>query len=145
MWTVRGFALAVILALAGQAVWADDLTGTQRFLCAPVQATVCYEGGECVVDLPYNLNIPEFVEVDLETRRLSTTAASGLNRVTPIEHVGREDGNVFLQGFEMGRAFSWVINEQTGGVTVAVAFEGISVAIFGACTPIARTAEPGEK
>ena len=145
MWKVQVFAVALIVALAGQAVWADDLAGTQRFLCAPVQATVCYEEGECVVDLPYNLNIPEFVEVDLETRRLSTTAASGLNRATPIAHVGREDGNVFLQGFEMGRAFSWVINEQTGQVTVAVAFEGVSVAVFGACTPVTRTAEPGKK
>ena len=142
---VCGFALTVIFAIAGQAGWADDLTDSNRFLCASVQATMCFEDGECVVDLPSNLNIPEFVEVDLNAKRLSTTAASGLNRATPIEHVGREDGTIFLQGFEMGRAFSWVITEQTGQVTVAVAFEGISVAVFGACTPVARTAEPGEK
>ena len=145
MWTIRGLTLVVMLALAGQTGWADDLTGSTRLLCAPVQATVCFEDGECVVDLPSNLNIPEFVEVDLAAKRLSTTAASGQNRATPIAHVGREDGNIFLQGFEMGRAFSWVINEQTGQVTVAVAFEGTSVAVFGACTPIARTAEPDAK
>ncbi len=142
---ICGFVLAVMLALPGQAVWADDLSDSNRFLCAPVQATVCFEDGECVVDLPSNLNIPEFVEVDLEAKRLATTVASGENRSTPIAHVGREDGNIFLQGFEMGRAFSWVINEQTGQVTVAVAFEGTSVAVFGACTPIARTAEADDK
>jgi hypothetical protein len=141
MWTIRGLTLAVMIGLAGQAGWADDLTDSNRFLCASVQATMCFEDGECVVDLPANLNIPEFVEVDLEAGRLSTTAASGLNRVTPIEHVGREDGSIFLQGFEMGRAFSWVINEQTGQVTVAVAFEGISVAVFGVCTPLAAASE----
>jgi hypothetical protein len=145
MWTIRGLTLVVMLALAGQTGWADDLSDSNRFLCAPVQATVCFEDGECVVDLPSNLNIPEFVEVDLAAKRLSTTAASGQNRTTPIAHVGREDGNIFLQGFEMGRAFSWVINEQTGQVTVAVAFEGTSVAVFGACTPIARTAEADDK
>ena len=145
MWTIRGLTLAVMLALAGQAGWADDLSDSNRFLCAAVQATVCFEDGECVVDLPSNLNIPEFVEVDLEAKNLSTTAASGLNRMTPIAHVGREDGKIFLQGFEMGRAFSWVINEQTGQVTVAVAFEGTSVAVFGACTPIARPAEADDK
>lgn len=142
---ICGIALTLILAFGGQALWADDLTDSTRFLCAAVQATMCFEDGECVVDLPWNLNIPDFVEVDLEAKRLSTTDASGLNRMTPIEHVDREDGNIFLQGFEMGRAFSWVIDEQTGQITVAVAFEGVSVAVFGACTPIARTDEPGDK
>ncbi len=142
---ICGFVLTVLLALGGQVVWADDLSDSNRFLCASVQATICFEDGECLVDLPANLNVPAFVEVDLEAQQLSTTKASGQNRVTPIKHVNREDGDIFLQGFEMGRAFSWVINEQTGQVTVAVAFEGVAVAVFGACTPIAQTTEPGDK
>lgn len=116
---------------------ADDLTGATRLLCVPVQATLCVEDGECAVALPWNVNIPQFIEVDLEARRLSTTAASGENRTTPIEHFRRIDGNIVFHGFEMGRAFSWVIDEAAGRVTVAIATDGISVAIFGACTPAA--------
>jgi hypothetical protein len=41
----------------------------------------------------------------------------------------------------MGRAFSFVITEQTGQVTVAVATRDGAVSIFGACTPITGTAE----
>ena len=145
MWVIRRFALAVMLVPASQAGWADDLTDSSKFLCASVQATMCFENGECVVDVPWNLNIPDFIEVDLEAKQLSTTKASSQNRVTPIEHVKRQDGNIFLQGFEMGRAFSWVIDEETGQLTVAVAFEGISVAVFGACTPIAGPAEAGDR
>ncbi len=145
MWVKRGFVLPVLVALAGPAVWADDLSNSNRLLCSPVQATVCYDDGECEIDLPWNLNIPEFIEVDLDARRLSTTAASGENRTTPIENVSRRDGLIVLQGFEMGRAFSWVISEQTGQVTAAIVSVGRAVTVFGACTPIASAAESGSK
>ena len=129
--------IVVAMALSIRLVSADDLTGADRFLCTPIQATLCVEDGECAVDLPWNVNIPQFIEVDLEAKRLATTAASGENRATPIEHLRREDGNIVFHGFEMGRAFSWVIDEASGRVTVAIASDGISVAIFGACTPSA--------
>jgi len=145
MRTIHGSVLVLMVILAGHAAWADDLTGSNRFLCSPVQATVCFNDGECEIDLPWNLNIPAFIEVDLEARRLSTTAASGENRMTPIENVSRRDGLIVLQGFEMGRAFSWVISEETGQVTAAIASEGRAVSVFGSCTPIASAGEPGRK
>jgi hypothetical protein len=132
----------ILVSLAGLLVFpvfiasADDLTGSDRFLCTPIQATLCVEDGECAVDLPWNVNIPQFIEVDLEARRLATTEASGENRQTPIEHLRRVDGNIVFHGFEMGRAFSWVIDEASGRVTAAIATDGISVSIFGACTPV---------
>ena len=86
-------ALAVLLAVPGALVWADDLTGSTRFLCAAVQATKCTEGGECEIDVPWNLNIPEFIEIDLDARRLSTTKASGQNRATAIAHLSRDGRN----------------------------------------------------
>jgi hypothetical protein len=145
MWKVHLFAVALLLAIPGQSVWADDLTGSSRFLCAAVQATACFEDGECGIDLPWNLNIPAFIEVDLEAKRVSTTEASGENRTTSIEHLSRQEGTIILQGFEMGRAFSFVVTEQTGQVTVAVATEGRAVAVFGSCTPMTSAAEPVRK
>jgi hypothetical protein len=138
-------AFAVLLAVPGASVWADDLTGSTRFLCAAVQATECREGGECAIDVPWDLNVPEFIEIDLNARRLSTTKASGQNRETTIEHLSRRDGTIVLQGFEMERAFSFVITEQTGRVAVAVATEGRVVAVFGACTTLPSAAGPGAK
>ena len=135
--------VGLVVALAASGVWADDLTGASRLLCASVQATKCVEGGACGIDLPWNLNIPEFIEVDLTAKKLSTTAASGENRATPIAHLARENGLIVLQGFEMGRAFSFVITEQTGRVTVAVATEGRAVSVFGSCTPQTAATAPG--
>lgn len=113
---------------------ADDLKGAQQLLCTAVQATACYEEGDCFQDLPWNLNVPQFIQVDLTGKRLSTTKASGENRATPIESLKRNNGFIVLQGFEGGRAFSFVISEATGMLSAAVATDGKAVVVFGACT-----------
>ena len=59
-----------------------------------------------------------------------------MNRATPIKNLHREDGLIFLQGVEMGRAFSFVIQEETGDLSAAVAREDVTVSVFGACTPL---------
>ena len=128
--------LTGVMVLFSWVASADDLVESEKFLCVPVQATLCVEDGECAVDLPWNVNIPQFIEVDLEAKRLATTEASGENRMTPIEHLRRDDGTIVFHGFEMGRAFSWVIDEHSGRVTAAIAADGMAVAVFGACTPL---------
>ncbi len=137
--------IVLVLVLTVQTAVADDLTGSNRILCAAVQASHCVEAGECTIDLPWNLNVPAFIEIDLEAKQLATTAASGENRVTPIEHMSRRDGTIVLQGFEKERAFSFVITESTGQVTVAVATEGRAVSVFGSCTPLVGPAAPNTK
>jgi len=127
-------AVILVLAAGGSAVRADDLTGAQQILCTAVQATKCAEEGDCYQDLPWNLNVPQFIQVDLAAKRLSTTKASGENRSTPIEYLKRTGGVIVLQGFEGGRAFSFVISEATGMLSAAVAAEGKAVVVFGACT-----------
>ena len=122
-------------AAAGRAA-ADDLTGEDRILCAAVEATRCMERSGCITENPWNLNIPEFIEIDLKAKTFSTTRASGENRMTPIRSLTREEGLVILQGFEGGRAFSFVIHEQSGMASVAVARDGITVSVFGSCTPM---------
>ena len=46
-----------------------------------------------------------------------------------------EDGMIVIQGVERGRAFSFLIVEETGMVSIAVAREGEGILVFGACTP----------
>jgi hypothetical protein len=126
---------AAALALRG-ASRADDLTGQEQILCTAVQATVCSAEGDCKISPPWSLNIPQFVELDLKAQKMSTTKASGEDRSTPIRAVLRENGEIFLQGVEGGRAFSFVIEEDTGMAAIAVAREGKVVSVFGACTPL---------
>ncbi len=66
------FTLALAAALASAPLTADDLTGAERFLCTAAQVTACYDDGECLTVPPWELNIPQFIEVDLEARTLAT-------------------------------------------------------------------------
>ena len=122
-----------ILAVAGP-VLADDVSDADRLLCSASEVTVCFESSDCVDVMPWELDMPQFVIVDLKKKMLSTTKASGENRSTPIRFLQRQDQEIILQGVEAGRAFSFVIDEVTGLLTVAVARDGLSVSVYGACT-----------
>ena len=137
MKTVSGLIVGAMLAMfAAMPVAADDLTGADRFLCVPGEVTVCAMDGECTSGQPWEFNVPDFIEVDLEAGMLRTTEASKENRQTPIPRIIREDGMIVLQGFEMGRAFSFFIDEASGEMTAVAARDGLFVGAFGVCTPL---------
>ncbi len=136
MLKARLFVIALLLILPASALLADDLTGANKLLCTSVQATSCNDDGDCVTDVPWSFNIPQFVEVDFATMKLSTTKAADDPRESPIGNVTRANGLVVLQGLEEGRAYSFVINEKSGRLSVSVARDGITVSVFGACTPL---------
>ncbi len=137
MKTVSELIVGAMLAMfTAMPVAADDLTGVDRFLCAPGEVTVCAIDGECTSGPPWEFNVPDFIEVDLEAGLLKTTEASGENRQTPILRIIREDGLIVLQGLEMGRAFSFNIEEASGTMTAVAARNGLFVGSFGVCTPL---------
>lgn len=117
------------------AVWADDLTGEDEYLCAAASVIVCFDDGACESATPWELDVPQFINVDMDERRLSTTKASGENRETMVDTVKQTDGKIYLQGVDRGRAYTLVIDEETGFLTVAVVRDDLTVTVFGACTP----------
>ena len=135
---IAGVAALLVLAGGTAAARADDLTGQDRILCVAVEVTRCMESGTCTSELPWNLNIPQFIEIDLKAKTFSTTKASGENRMTEMRTLLRENDLLVLQGFEAGRAFSFVIHEPSGMASVAVARDGLTVSIFGSCTPMTQ-------
>ena len=121
------------LAVSGAAA-AENVTDVTRMICASGQAQICLETGECYAATPWELSVPDFVIIDTRKGTISTTKASGLNRSTEFTKSERTEGLIHLQGVEGGRAFSFVIHEQTGRMTAAIARDGLSVTVFGACT-----------
>ena len=137
--TKRALILAtVVIVTVSPSLRADDITDADRILCASLEATRCDLDG-CTTGDPVLWNIPQFIEIDLAARRMQTTAASGQNRATPIATLVRDNGHVFIQGLEGGRAFSLVIHEASGELNAAVAASGTSTAVFAACTPLPAT------
>ena len=138
----RVLVLAMLFAVAvAPNLRADDVSGADLLLCASLEATRCTLDG-CVTEDPVMWNIPQFVEIDLVNKLLKTTVASGENRATPITTLVREDGHIFIQGIEGGRAFSFVIHEASGDLNAAVAASDTAFAIFAACTPLPTVESP---
>jgi hypothetical protein len=139
MRTLMHVTLAASIAVLPAAALADDLTGSDRFLCSAGVVSGCTEDGACFQTTTYDLNMPQFIEVDLKTKRMNTTKASAQNRATDIKNVMRKDGLIVLQGSEYGKTFSFVISEKVGYLTVAVAMDGFTASVFGSCTPMPET------
>jgi len=128
--------MALLIVMAAPLLLADDVTGASKLLCTSVEATSCRDDGDCITDVPWSFNIPQFIEIDIAGKMLSTTKASDEVRQSPIQSLVRIDGAMVIQGLEQGRAYSFVINNKSGRLSAAVARDGITVTVFGACTPI---------
>ena len=131
---MKKFATALVGMLAGGLVQADNLVGVDEMICAAAQVKICIENDTCYSATPAELDVPDFVVIDTGKKTISTTKASNENRSTKFTSVEKLDGLIYLQGVEGGRAFSFVIDEATGHMTVAVSRDGLSVSVFGACT-----------
>jgi len=130
------FALAASFLVLSTAVWADDLTGKDRFLCSAGTLAACTEDGICFKESPASFDLPQFLEVDMGKKRLSSTKASGRDRSAEIVNLDRKNGRIVLQGVQGDRAFTLVIAEDTGLMSASVTFDGFNIGVFGACTPM---------
>jgi hypothetical protein len=124
------------LLLGSTVAIADSLVGKDRFLCAGVEAMVCTPDGVCDSGPALDFKVPGFVLVDVKKQTLATTDASGENRQSPIRHLTREGGQIILQGTENLRAFSMVLHEEDGLASIAIALDGLTINVFGKCTPV---------
>lgn len=116
--------------------FADDVTGADQLLCTTVRATECFADGGCLPGDPEAWDTPRFVKVDFQEKMLRTTEASGQDRSTPMKHIEREGDRIFIQGVQDSRAFSVVLDQDSGTTSTAIALEGHILALFGYCTPI---------
>ena len=130
----KRIAIASAMLAMSTGAAAENVEGVDKMICAAGHAQICLETGECFAATPYELQVPDFILVDTKKRTVSTTKASGLERSTEVTMLEREDGLISLQGVEGGRAFSFVIEELTGRLTAAIARDGLTVTVFGACT-----------
>jgi hypothetical protein len=136
--TVALALVAVLVAVAPVA--AERVSGADRLLCAAQQVTVCTPFAECSTGPSVDVDLPDFVVVDIAAKTLSTTAANERPRASPVRYLEREDGHIFLQGLENQRAFSIVVVEETGELSAAVSTTDLNISVYGVCTPL-----PAEK
>ena len=131
---MKNFAITVAAMLFTSAAIADDLSDTDKLICSTGHASLCYEEGTCTSMVAFDVGIPDFVLVDLDKNTLSTVGTIDLKRSSAIDHLTRESGVIHIQGNELDRSFSIVIDETTGRMSAAIATNGLTITTFGACT-----------
>jgi hypothetical protein len=112
---------------------ADDVSDSHKLLCSTARLTICFENSDCMDVDPWELDVPQFVLIDLKKKTVSTTRASGEDRSSEVQ-TSSDETEFFLQGVENGRAFSFVIDQATGLLTAAISSDGATISVFGACT-----------
>ena len=132
---VRRICLTVISLVFCTSLLADDLTDSDSLLCYGWSATRCNFEGVCEVTEAWQLNLPDFLRIDLEAKVAVTTESAPQQRETEIHTVVREGGTIILQGMQDGRAFSWLIQELSGEGTLTVSTPGEGLTVFTNCTP----------
>jgi hypothetical protein len=115
--------------------YADNLGDAKHILCSIRNINACQSNGVCIPVLPSDVNIPQFVEIDTKTGRLSTTAASGEDRETTASQVIPSEDHLLIHGDQLGRAFSLLIQKSSGEGSFASVADGNAVVGFSACTP----------
>jgi uncharacterized membrane protein len=127
-------ALVVVLLVAPLGIsLAGDFDGSKKLRCVPTDATECSGAGECKRVMVEEINIPRWIAVDFKKKKLSGTDSDGEDETTAIENVRVDEGQTILQGAENGRAWSMVIDQMTGDMTVAIAGDETGFVLFGVC------------
>jgi hypothetical protein len=116
------------------AVFADNVSGSDSLLCYGLSAARCEVGEACEIVEPWQLDMPDFVKLDVRGKRLQTTAGSAVQRETELQSVQRANGAILIHGTQGERVFSWLVNEVTGEGTLSIAAHGQSVTVFTVCT-----------
>ena len=136
---ISGLRVAAAACLVSFGVMADDLTNSNSLLCHGLSAARCeIDTGTCAVKTPWDLNLPDFLKIDLAAKRAATTEASGQARQTAIRTVERANGIIILQGIDGERAFSWMISEATGEGTMTMSSPAAGLTVFTVCTPVEK-------
>lgn len=138
--SVRHLLPTLAFVLLSPPVWAADFDGSRTLLCAPVDVAECLIGPDCSPATLEAANVPHFIQVDFKAKRLRGRDHEGDDESTAIQNVRSSDGETVLQGAESGRAWSIVIDQDTGQMMGSVAGfsptgERIGFLLFGACTP----------
>jgi hypothetical protein len=123
-------AVAMLVFLIPAWAFAADFDGSKSLLCATIDAHFCDVGETCYRTLPGVLGAPQFLRINF-TKKI----VAGPQRTTEIRIVESGEGQLLLQGIELGYGWTIALDKKTGAISTAlVSHENVFI-LFGACTP----------
>ena len=123
--------VAALALLTGGAAAAGDFDGSKLLICAPVEALDCAPGEGCVKERPEDVGAPNFLRIDIANKVIV-----GPKQTTPILLMDKSDDQLLLQGKELGYAWTLVLAQDSGTMTVTLVNREAAFVLFGPCTPL---------
>jgi len=117
------------LLMSSTTAAAENFDGSEPLLCASVEAIDCVADSQCIRDTPESIGAPQFLRVDFDGKQIT-----GTKRTSSVLHKEESQGQIILQGMELGMGWVFSLNQLTGKFSATLsASDGVFV-IFGACT-----------
>jgi hypothetical protein len=110
---------------------AGDFDGSKLLICAPVEAMDCGPGEGCAKERPEDVGAPNFLRIDV-----ANNVIVGPKQTTPILLMDKSDDQLLLQGKELGYAWTLVLDQESGTMTVTLVNREAAFVLFGPCTPL---------
>jgi len=114
--------------------FAGKFDGSAPVVCSFADLYECGPTTECRRSSPVATDIPYFIRIDFKKKKISGTTGNGQDRTTTIQNVEKRDGKTILQGAESARAWSMVIDEESGQLSATASDNVAGFVMFGACT-----------
>jgi hypothetical protein len=131
----RSMMVAVLFtSFAAPPALAASYDGSQPFLCAPVDIVSCGSGGRCNKETAVSLDLPRFLKFDVGQNQITGTRPNGEVLKAAIDKVQHVEDRMVLQGIEGHLAWSVLIGEDNGDMTLTAGGDKVGFVAFGACT-----------
>ncbi len=124
----------LVLAIAGlfaAPVLAAAIDGTKRVICTTEEVRDCVAGTECLNGLPAEYGAPTSVRIDFANKQVL-----GEQRKSKIRDLEKKDGQLLLQGREMGYGWTIAIEQKSGDMTLSLVNREGAFLLFGRCAAI---------
>jgi|SRR5215468_5283348 len=107
-----------------------SLDGSVPVLCAITSVTDCARKGDCERSSAEEADVPPFVRINVPQKVMSSVDGA---RTSPIANVQRTNGRLMIQGTQNERAWSAVIDENTGQIMATVNEYDGAIVLSGSC------------
>ncbi|SIT35053.1 conserved exported hypothetical protein [Paraburkholderia ribeironis] len=128
---LRATALAILVCSTPSWVLGADFDGSKPLICATIDSHFCDIGEVCFRTLPSILGAPDFVHINFAKKAIVGSS----QRSTQIRYMESGDGQLLLQGTELGYGWSIALDTKTGGMSATLVNRDDVFVLFGACTP----------
>lgn len=133
--------LAALLAIGPAATAAAaPFDGSKPFTCAVIDVASCAPGSDCTRDSAAADNLPQFLTIDVQQRRIAGERPDGEALSTTIDQVGQANDLLVLEGIQDELSWTLNIGRSNGRMSLAAIGDQVGFVVFGAC--ILPPAEP---